>query len=84
MTTKKTKPHPDTRRLNYLINWLGVNDDVQTLPVRDWVGRADARIAIDEAMGKRLKSAPRSEKRNVSEMSERQQLRALGLSDYCC
>ena len=41
--------HPDTARLDYLLNWLGFNEDVSAMPVRDWTDNADARAAIDEA-----------------------------------
>lgn len=46
--------HPDTARLDYLIKWLGFNEDVSQLPVRDWNDDdADARLALDEALARR-------------------------------
>jgi hypothetical protein len=41
----------DAARLDYLIDWLGHNEDVSEMPVRDWLDREDARTAIDTAMG---------------------------------
>jgi hypothetical protein len=41
----------DAARLDFLIDWLGHNEDVSEMPVRDWLDREDAREAIDTAMG---------------------------------
>ena len=40
------------RRFDYLIEWLGHNEDVSEMPVRDWLDKNDARAAIDEAIAK--------------------------------
>jgi hypothetical protein len=41
----------ESARLDYLIRWLGFNEDTSQLPVRDWTDNEDARRAIDEARG---------------------------------
>jgi hypothetical protein len=51
-TTKKPT-FTDTERLDYLINWLGFNEDVRQLPVRDWIDNEDARKAIDEFLSQK-------------------------------
>lgn len=40
----------DTKRLNFLIEWLGLNDTLEGSGIRDWVGRKNAREEIDKAI----------------------------------
>jgi hypothetical protein len=40
----------DSNRLDWLIDWLGYNDNIDDMPVRDWIDNQDARAAIDEAI----------------------------------
>src|SRR4051812_47161413 len=49
----------DTARLNYLLEWLGQNESVSLMPVRDWNDNKDARKAIDAAIQRDAKRKTR-------------------------
>lgn len=43
----------DRERLDFLLDWLGLHDDLEGSRIRDWKNNADARVAIDEARKRR-------------------------------
>ena len=53
----------ESRRLDFLIDWLGFHDDLEGSGIRDWEDNDDARKAIDEALGTDQQLQPKGEPR---------------------
>ena len=53
----------ESRRLDFLIYWLGFHDDLEGSGIRDWEDNDDARKAIDEALGTDQQLQPKGEPR---------------------